>query len=431
MIIKNLQALDSIQIPDMAECHWDYPCPAISNLENTLKTTLHRASLANRIKSGQRIAITAGSRGISQIATILAILCHELKKLHAEPFIVPAMGSHGGGTLEGQIALLNSYGITSQRLGVPIKGSEKAIEIGRTAEGMPVYMDEAAFTSDGIIVVNRIKSHTSFQSTTESGICKMLVVGLGKDQGARQIHNLGVKGLKEGIPQAARVILRNAPVLFGIGIIENAAGGIAAIEALAPHEIETGEARLLHRAKELTPIIPFKQLDLLIVTEMGKDISGTGLDTNVIGRRMIAGEDEPDFPKVSRIVVLDLSENSQGNATGLGLADIITQRLYDKIDFEKTLRNIITSTFIERAKIPIVMPTDRSAIQLGLKTCWVLPISGALVVWIKNTYNLKSFFISPGLLSEVQQVAHLSCASKFSLFPFDEEGSLKNVPGRF
>jgi hypothetical protein len=298
------------------------------------------------------------------------------------------------------------------------------VEIGKTEDGMPVFFDDEALHSDGIIAVNRIKSHTSFQGATESGILKMLAIGLGKDTGAQHIHRLGTHGLKTGIPQAARVIMNRVPVLLGIGIVENARGDIATIEALEPSEIEVGEARILQRAKELMPVIPFKNIDVLVVQEMGKNISGTGIDTNVIGRRMIAGEREPELPRISRIVVLDLSDNSQGNATGIGLADIITQRLHDKINFEKTLLNIISSTFIERAKIPLTMPSDKSAIQLALMTCWKTDPLTAGIMMIKNTRCLQKFFISKSLLAEAQQINNLQC-SNYSPFAFSENGNVK------
>ena len=420
-----LQLLNDIPIPDIAECCWNFPCPSLSDPEAELKAQLDKSSLARAIKPGSRIAITAGSRGISHIATILARICEEVKKLHAHPVVVSAMGSHGGATEEGQREILKNYGITPERVGAPVLCSVNAVEVGKTADGMPVFIDEEAFRSDGIIVVNRVKSHTSFQGATESGILKMLAVGLGKEQGARHIHQLGTRGLIKGIPQAARVIMNKVPVLLGIGIIENAQGDIAAIEALEPPEIEVEEARLLQQAKELMPVIPFKNIDVLVVQEMGKDVSGTGLDTNVIGRRMIAGEREPELPRISRIVVLALSDNSQGNATGIGLADIITQRLYDKINFEKTLLNIVSSTFIERAKIPLTMPTDKSAIQMGLMTCWKADPLAAHIMMIKNTRSLQKFFVSKNLLADARQTQNLQCLPNFSPFSFSENGNMK------
>jgi len=425
MILKHLSFLNSIQIPEMAECLWNFPCPSLADPEAELKAQLDKSSLARVIKPGNRIAITAGSRGISRIDIILARICKEVKKLHAHPVVVSAMGSHGGATEEGQREILKGYGITPERVGAPVLCSIHAVEVGKTADGMPVFIDEEAFRSDGIIVVNRVKSHTSFQGATESGILKMLAVGLGKDKGAQHIHQLGTRGLKTGIPQAAQVIMNKVPVLLGIGIIENAQGDIAAIKALEPPEIEVEEARLLQQAKELMPIIPFKKIDVLVVQEMGKDVSGTGLDTNVIGRRMIAGEREPKLPAISRIVVLDLSDNSQGNATGIGLADIITQRLYNKINFEKTLLNIISSTFIERAKIPLTMPTDKSAFQMGLMTCWKAEPLAARIMMIKNTRCLQKFFVSKGLSAEALQSNNLQCSNNFFPLFFSENGNMK------
>jgi hypothetical protein len=426
MHIQNLHFLEQIAIPELAECEWDYPCPMLPAVEEELARQLNASSLAARIRPGDRIAVTAGSRGIARIDAILALVCGELKKLRARPFIVSAMGSHGGATQEGQREILTGYAITPERIGAPVICSTATIEIGKTPDGMPVFMAEEARAADGIIVINRIKAHTSFQAETESGLLKMLAVGLGRDIGARHIHQRGTQGLKQGIPRAARIIMDTVPVLLGIGIIENARGSIASITALEPDQLEAGEARLLKQAKALIPAVPFKKADVLIVAEMGKNISGTGMDTAVIGRRRISGEPEPLFPQVSRIAVLSLSPGSYGNATGLGLADIITRQLYDNIDFEKTWLNIISSTFIERAKIPLIMPTDKTAIQLALATCWVAPAAAARVVLIKNTASLGRFFISRPLAAEARQVDCLHGAERFAPLSFSARQTLES-----
>lgn len=426
MHIKNFDFLKQITIPELTECEWDYPCPELPAVEEELMRQLNASSLNARIKPGDRIAVTAGSRGISRIDDILARVCAEVKKLDAHPFIISAMGSHGGATQEGQREILSGYNITPERIGAPVICSTETVQIGKTADGMLVFIAEEARRADGIIVVNRIKSHTSFQAATESGLLKMLVVGLGKDRGARHIHQLGTRGLKQGIPQAARIIMDSVRVLLGIGIIENARGAIASITALEPEQIEEQEAQLLKQAKALLPVIPFKEVDVLIVAEMGKNISGTGMDTAVIGRRRISGEPEPLFPQISRIAVLDLSHGSYGNANGLGLADIITRQLYDKIDFEKTWLNIISSTFIERAKIPLIMPTDKAAIQLALATCWAMPAASARVVLIKNTASLGRFFISRPLAAEARQVDRLHSAERFTPLSFSARQTLES-----
>jgi len=426
MLIKNLGFLEHTQIPNVTECEWDYPCPTLPDVEEELAKQISASSLTVRIKPGDCIAVTAGSRGISRIDAILAQICREVKMLGAHPFIISAMGSHGGATEEGQREILAGYNITPERIGAPVICSTAAVEIGKTPDGMPIFIDEEALKADGLIVVNRIKSHTSFQSATESGLLKMLAVGLGKDRGARHIHQLGTRGLKEGIPQAARIIMRIIPVLLGIGIIENARGSIARIEVMEPEHIEAAEAQLLQQAKTLLPVIPFKKVDVLIVSEMGKNISGTGMDTTVIGRRLISGDPEPLSPRISRITVLDLSQGSYGNATGLGLADIITQRLYDRIDFEKTWLNIISSTFIERAKIPIIMPTDKTAVQLALMTCWAAQPGAARVVLIKNTGSLGRFYVSAPLAAEAREIEYLHCAENFVPLAFSIEQKLEN-----
>jgi hypothetical protein len=288
MHIKNLHFLEQVELPELAECDWDYPCPMLPAVEEELARQLSASSLAARIKPGDRIAVTAGSRGIARIDAILALVCGELKRLCAKPFIISAMGSHGGATQDGQREILAGYAITPERIGAPVICSTATIEIGKTSDGMPVFIAEEARAADGIIVVNRIKAHTSFQAATESGLLKMLAVGLGRDMGARHIHQRGTRGLKQGIPRAARIVMDTVPVLLGIGIIENARGGIASITALEPDQLEAEEARLLQQAKALIPAVPFKNVDVLIVVEMGKNISGTGMDTAVIGRRRIS-----------------------------------------------------------------------------------------------------------------------------------------------
>ena len=396
-------------LPKMVRVRQKIYAPKIGDYASALRSELEKAGLKERIKPGAKIAITAGSRGIAHIAEILATIVDEVKKAGGKPFIVPAMGSHGGATPEGQIAILKSLGITQESVGAPIYASMEVEEVGRLENGLPVYMDKLALRSDGIIVVNRVKPHTDFKGKIESGLMKMMVIGLGKQKGAETIHRYQLEGYHKLIPEAARLIMEKAPIIMGVAIVENAYHEIAAIRALKPDEIEREEAKLLKLAKDLMARIPFKEIDVLIVDEIGKDISGVGMDTNVIGRFWTSPkENEHRAPKIRRIVVLDLSEKSHGNAVGIGLADITTKRVFSKIDFEATFMNCLTSTWPEPAKIPPFLPNDRDAILMAIRCCGPIDPLKAKIVRIKNTLDLEYMWISESLCELVKQDKELS-----------------------
>jgi len=383
--------------------------PKIDDPTSILREEMRKAGLGEKIKPGSRIAITAGSRGIAHICEILATIVDEAKKLGGKPFLVPAMGSHGGATPEGQIAVLKSLGVTSESIGAPIYASMEVEEVGRLDNGAPVYVDRIALKSDGIIVVNRVKPHTDFKGRIESGLMKMMAIGLGKQKGAETIHKYQMEGYLKLIPEAAKLIMRKAPIIMGIAILENAYHEIAKIRALKPEEIEREEPRLLEEAKSLVAKIPFNEIDVLIVEEMGKNISGVGMDTNVIGRFWAIPEGyKTDTPKIRRIVVLDLSEESHGNAVGIGLADITTKKLVSKIDFEATFMNCLTGTWPELGKIPPFLPNDRDAIMMALHCCGPIDPSRARIVRIKNTLELEHMWISESMLEAVKRDRDLS-----------------------
>lgn len=396
-------------LPRMVRVRQKIHAPKIDDYISVLKAELERAGLRERIKPGAKIAITAGSRGIAHIAEILATIVGEVKAAGGEPFIVPAMGSHGGATPEGQIEVLRRLGITPETVGAPIYASMEVEEVGRLSNGAPVYVDRLALRADGIIVVNRVKPHTDFKGRIESGLMKMMVIGLGKQRGAEVIHRYQLEGYHKLIPEAARLIMRRAPIIMGVAIVENARHEIAVIKALKPEEIEEEEAKLLETAKDLMARIPFKEIDVLIVDEMGKDISGVGMDTNVIGRFWASPEEiERRAPKIKRIVVLDLSDESNGNAVGIGLADLTTERLVSKIDFEATFVNCLTSTWPETAKIPPFLPNDRDAILMAIRCCGPIDPLKAKIVRIKNTLELEYMWISESLYEIVRQDKELS-----------------------
>src|SRR5271165_53148 len=308
-----------MSLPQIARVHRRYQQPAVADRVAATCEAIKRSRLATRLAPGSRVAITAGSRGIRGIDQILRAAALTVRSLGCDPFVVAAMGSHGGGTAHGQAALLEELGVTEAALGCPIRSSMETVELGTNSFGLPIHFDQSAFSADGIILVNRVKPHTSFTGRYESGLLKMLTIGLGKRQGAAQVHKLGLPGLKTMLPEVGAFLLARTPVCLGLAILENALEHTARIVAVEPEELLEVEPRLLDQARELMGRLPFDQIDVLIVGELGKNYSGTGLDPNVIGRQRV--ETMPDLPRpiVTRLAVLDLSVETRGNATGIGL----------------------------------------------------------------------------------------------------------------
>ena len=342
--------------------------PAIADVAAAVKREI--AELDLTVKSGAQIAIAVGSRGITDIAVIVKTIVDELKNLGAKPFIVPAMGSHGGATAEGQIMVLETLGVTENFVGAPIRSSMEVVQLGTTESGIPVFVDKNAVESDGIVVVNRVKAHTDWDGPTESGMLKLMTIGLGKQKGAQTAHKFAVKyGFKNVIPVVGRYVLEHAPVLFGVGLVENFYHQQAIIKAIKPELLEETEKALLVESKKLMARIPFDTLDVLVIQEIGKKISGTGMDTNVIGRIYLSSEPEPDLPQYTEIVALDLADGSYGNATGIGLADFTTRRLVNKMDVKATNINCVAGACPARARVPITEKTDGEAIANALLIC--------------------------------------------------------------
>jgi hypothetical protein len=377
---------------------------------------LRRMNLAASVKPGQRIAIGVGSRGIACITAVVTAVVTELRALGTEPFLVPAMGSHGGGTPEGQRKVLEGYGLGPDALGIPIQSSMDVVKIGSTADGTPVYFDAHAAAADGILVINRIKPHTAFRSRWESGLFKMLAVGLGKKKGATTLH---AAGIADAIPAAACVLIEQLPILGGVAIVENGRHDPVIIEAVAAKRLKAREPELLEEAWRHLPRIPLEPLDLLVMQEIGKDISGTGMDPNVVGMwRRKGGVVEPDF---RALVALDLTPNSHGNAIGVGYCDVIPQRLRDKIDLQATYTNCLTSGNYNGAKIPITMPNDREAILAALT-----PVDQrrARVVIVRNTLELAHLWVSQPLLGVIDTQPQFKQLGPVQDLPFDAAGNL-------
>ncbi|TDT62762.1 DUF362 domain-containing protein [Fonticella tunisiensis] len=400
-----------MELPKMIKIRQHFNREHIEDIEGTVKEQIKSSGI--KIERGSRIAIAVGSRGVANIHRIVKATVEWIKEAGGEPFIVPAMGSHGGATADGQRAVLEGYGVTEEYTGAPIKSSMETVELPQGNLINKVYMDKYAYEADGTIIINRIKVHTDFHGPTESGLMKMCVIGLGKHKQALEIHRYGVYGLKELIPKTARQVLKHGNIILGIAVVENAYDETAIIRALRPSEIEVEEIKLLSYSRKNMPRIPFDKLDVLIVDEMGKNISGTGMDTNIINRIKIKNEPEPEGIKITNIVVSDLTEESHGNALGMGLADFITRKFADKIDFKATYENTITSTFIERAKMPIVGETDRDAIQYALRTCGPIDIKNARIVRIKNTLKLDEIYVSSSLLQEIQDKPGIDIVGEF------------------
>lgn len=381
------------------------------------------SSLAGRIRTGSRIAITAGSRGIANVDRIVAATAEAVRRLGGEPFVVPAMGSHGGGTAEGQVEVLASSGITQESCRCPILATMDVVQLGTTPGGLPVYLDRHAAEADGIVVVNRVKMHTDYRSDVESGLLKMMTIGLGKKRQADLVHSYGALGLVRHVPEVARVMLAGDRIALGLAILENGHDETADVVALEPEEIEERERQLLQEVKRRSPRLPFDDLDVLVVDRIGKDISGTGMDTNVIGRIRVPGVAEPESPRVRTLVALDLTEASHGNAIGLGLADIVSQRLVDKLDREATYVNGITSGFLDRVKIPVTLATDEMAIQTALSRLPPEAMASPRLVRIRDTLRIAEFAVSEALLAEVRDRG-LEVVGEAEPLEFDEDGAL-------
>jgi hypothetical protein len=394
----------------------------VADIPRTVADRLTAAGLP--IKRGDTVAVGAGSRGIANIDVIVGATVRWLRDVGARPFVFPAMGSHGGGTPEGQLSVLEHYGITEATMGCPIRATMDVVQVGETL-GLPVWLDRHAAEADWIGLVNRVKPHTDFKGSIESGLFKMMTIGLGKYKGAIQYHRTNIHhGYETVITSVGREMLAKARIGFGLGIVENGYDETARIEAFAAANLEDGERRLLKEAREWMARLPFASFDVLVVEEMGKNISGAGMDTNVIGRPANPHEPFPADPKILWIVVLDLTDDSYGNATGIGNADFTTRRLVDKIDMKPTLINCITACAPNGAKIPATYETEREAIETALSCIGLTPPEDARVVRIKNTLMIGEIEVSEALLPEVARRSHLTPLTAPATLSFDAAGRL-------
>jgi hypothetical protein len=399
--------------------------PAV-DVPSCTREKLERSGLLNAVKPGQTVLITAGSRGVGCMAGVLAAVVAAVKEKAGRPLILPAMGSHGGGTARGQIEVLRHLGQTPETLGAPLHDRLEPVVVGE-AEACPVYADRAAIEADHIILVNRIKEHTEFIGEIESGLLKMAVVGLGRVAGAEVMHQLAVRiSYVRAIMAIARVLFQKLPIRGGVAILEDKTNRLRRLEAVPAAAVFEREPQLLREAAQHHAALPFEQLDVLLVDEIGKDVSGAGFDTKVIGRIMNIYEKECERPRITRIVLRDLSARTGGNAIGLGLADYVHRRVTDKMDTAMTALNCITAVAPEKARVPIVQPSDRQALEAAFRSIGLWTVESARLAWIINTSDLRRLAVSPALAAEAAAKGITVSTEGFSI-PFDPNGELPGL----
>jgi hypothetical protein len=411
-------------MPQVGRLRQIAPQPAVADLAGAVRRQWESSRLPQSLRRGDRVAVAVGSRGIARVDVIVRATLDALRDFGAQPFVVAAMGSHGGGTAEGQRQILADYGVSEPTLRVPVRTDMTAVRIGTNSWGEPVYWDLNAWEADAVVTVSRVKAHTDFRGRYESGIVKMLVIGLGKREGAGQHHCWGVRGLRDMLPESARVVLEKTRFLAGLAVLENAREETAAIQVVDRDALLEEEPRLLERARALMGRLPFDRLDLLVIGEIGKNYSGAGIDPNVVGRLLVEGEAEFESPRITRICALDLSPESHGNGTGVGIADLTTERLLAAIDPAPFRLNNLTACFLWRAKLPIAFPTDRECIAAGLATCWQPDPGAVRLAVIPNTLELAELWVSPPLWEEARGRPDLERAGALRSLPFDPAANL-------
>lgn len=396
--------------------------PMVTDIPAAVRETMRSLSLKEKVKPGQTVAITSGSRGVANISTITKAVVDELKGLGLKPFICPTMGSHGEATAEGQLKILEHYGITEATMGCPMKSSMEVVEIGKV-KGTTVFCDKNAWGADHIVVIGRVKAHTDFDGEIESGLYKMMAIGLGKQHGAENYHRAGHHySYAEIFPLVGQAVLDSGHVLFGLGIVENGHDQTAKVQAVLPKDFRAVEKALLAEAKAWMARIPFDKIDILIVDELGKNISGAGMDPNVIGRASV--QKPAGKPQIRVLFVRDITPEAEGNAIGVGFAEMTTKRLTEKINYAAMHMNAITSGVAEAAKVPMAFATDKEAIETALGLIGLTPVDEARVVRIKNTLHLIEIDCSEAMLAEVKAHKRLTPATEPRTMTFGPDGNL-------
>ena len=417
------ELLKHVTVPPWAPVRLTHHAERLDNIAAAVAGQFSRPEVGEQIQPGMRVALTAGSRGIDRIDAVLAATVSEVKQRGAEPFIVPAMGSHGGAVAAGQLEVLVHYGITEDRMRCPIRASMEVVELGHLPSGERMYTDRIAYVeADRIIPIGRVKAHTDFHGEIESGLCKMLAIGLGKQQGADSLHSSGFENFPWLIPAAGRFLLQRLPVPFGIAMVDNGYGELAVLEAIPAAQIETREMELLADARQRMARLPVDQIDVLVVDQMGKDISGAGMDPNVLGRYY--AQPLPGGPAIQRVVVLDLTSVTDGNATGVGMAEFCTERLVSKLDRAKTYINQLTAKTPEGGRLPMVAPNDRMAIQMAILSLRRVEPGTTRLVRVRNTKDLTQVWASTAILPQFLATGRAEVLAEPALPVFNRGGNL-------
>lgn len=422
-----VQGIDEVTIPKMVRIREKYEDDKIEDIKAHLHNELDGLEIDREKLKGKTIAVTVGSRGIPSLPLIIKTICDRLKQWGAEPFIIPAMGSHGGGTVEGNLQILTDYGITEEAMEVPIKASMDVVKIGEINDDAhtPVYCDKYAADADGIVLFNKVKPHTDFKGYVESGICKMIAIGIAKHFGCSWFHRQGFDTFAERIPMVSEVFLKNMNVIMGVGVVQNAYDEISEIKAFTKNRIIEGDHELLQIAKRRLPKMKFDNIDVLIIDYIGKNISGEGADPNVTGRGSMPGF-EDDF-HCKKMFVRSLTTQSHGNACGLCYADVTTRKCLQSVDWESTWINFSTNMMLSAGKIPVYQNTDYEALRLAIRTCTKLTdYSKARIARIKDTLSLSEIEVSEALLEDVKDRSDVEILSEPYELEFDSEGSLKD-----
>ena len=418
-----IQGEEEILVPKMYRIQQTYERERIEDVSEAIWNELEKAIPNKKQFSGKRLALTVGSRGIPDLNKIVKTVCEFAKSCEASPFIVPAMGSHGGSTAEGQRAILEEYGITEETMGVPVLSSMEVVKYGELPDGTPLYCDKNAWESDGVILFNKVKPHTDFRGKHESGLGKMVAIGLAKNKGASMFHTKKLSKFPEYIPKVAQIFMDTGKVAFGVGVVQNAYDEICHVEACPKEKILQMDEELQALAKTQLPQFKFKDCDVLIVDEIGKNISGSGMDPNITGRN-----DSGDFPGIlnlQRLVVLGITEESCHNGCGINLCDFTVRHVLNDIDWYATWLNNVTASMMSRGQIPTYVETDYDAIVTAIRTCVETDFHRPKVVRIKNTLCMSEIMVSEAIYDEIKDRDDVKLIAGPENMPFDADGFLE------
>lgn len=421
----HLSMLQSVELPKVIPVRLTHPtAPAVPDIEAAVAAELAKSQRLKTLAQGASVAVAVGSRGISGIARVAKATVDHLKSMGLSPFIVPGMGSHGGGIAEGQVAVLGGLGVTEESMGVPIRATMEVVKYGTSSQGVDAMFDKFASQADGVVVINRVKSHTSFDRPIESGLTKMVAVGLGKGEGAKRVHVLGPEGLRDVLPELAKISIEHSPICYGIALVENPHKELVTIEGVEPDNFYSADERLLVKAKSLLARLPFEQIDALVCELVGKNISGAGMDFAVTARTDIRGVDNPPNPLIHRIGVLGVTPESKGNANGIGMADYAPMDFINSIDLHSIYFNGVTAAIVEKGRIPLVLPHDLDVFRACVSTAWVADPTQARLCMIRSTSQMNEVMVSPSLFEEIDGRDDIEKLGDAQPIEFSEDGKL-------